>query len=74
MFIFRCHKLLITKFFLILMWGILWYFVVKHIYLWQRKKRGITSEVNLGYCLLASFSITMLPWLLIITYSICLRQ
>jgi len=70
MFIFRYHKVLITKILLLLMWGILWYFVAKHIYLWQRKKRGITSEINLGYCLLVSFSITVLPWLLIIMFTI----
>jgi len=61
----RKTKVIITKILLILMWGILWYFVVKRIYLWQRKKRGVETEINLAYCLFVSFLITLLPWLLI---------
>jgi len=55
------------------MWGLLPYFIVKHIYLWQRKKRKITGEVDLGYCLLLSFIITVLPWLVILIYVIIRR-
>lgn len=51
----RRHKVLITKICLVLMWGILGYFVVKYIYLWIRKKEGKTGEIDLAYVLLVSF-------------------
>jgi len=62
----RKNKALVTKILLFLMWGLLGYFILKKIYLWQRKKRKVIEEINLSYCLLVSFLITIVPWLIII--------
>jgi len=59
-------KITITKILLVVMWGILGYYIIKALYLWIRKRRNTTTPISLGFVLSVSFLITFFPWWLLI--------
>lgn len=56
----RKTKVTITKVLLVILLGIIGYFIAKAIYLWYRKKRNITTEPNLSRILIYAITFNLI--------------
>ena len=56
----RKTKVSITKVLLVFLLGVIGYFIAKAIYLWDRKKRNITKEINLSRILIYAITFNLI--------------